>query len=312
MSGLFYYLRTFLNSKSDLYFYKTLKQLKSILFINGKFSKIIGVPAVVTLLSVVVTSLIYMIFQYVNPWQGMELGVAGNFEEFCELNRMNELFREPVNTISNLAFLFYGAVCIAFYRNDLNKRIRSNLLVEFPEYSLIMGIFFLYLAFGSFFYHASLTIIGQHHDMTATYSVATFPVIFNAVQILVGIGNRKSFSARKNIAQIGFFILLITPLFFYAVKWKLNANIALPIIFSLIFITSLLTQKFISGKSYPVFLLLGFISLATAFGLWYADKNNFWCNPYGFLQGHAVWHILTGLAAFFIYLYLRSERKKLF
>jgi len=33
---------------------------------------------------------------------------------------------------------------------------------------------------------------------------------------------------------------------------------------------------------------------------------NPWCAPSGF-QGHAVWHVLSGLGAFFLYLYFRSE-----
>ena len=288
-----------------------MKRLKSILFIHGNISAIIAVPAVVTLLSVVTTTLIYMMFQFVNPWEGMELGVAGKFEEFCELNRMNELFREPMNTISNLAYLFYGATCITFFRNDNNKKMRGNLIVEFPEYSLLMGFSFIYLAFGSFFYHASLTKAGQQHDMAATYAVAAFPVIYNVLQLMVGLKKRKSFAAKKNIAQVGFFTIVVIDVLFYVFKWQLNSSILLPVIFAFTAVTSLLSAKLISGKSYFVFLALAFISLGVAFGLWYADRHNYWCNPIGIFQGHAVWHILTGLAAFFMYLFLRSERKKL-
>lgn len=287
-----------------------MKRLKNILFIHGNIASVVAVPAVVTLLTVVVTVLIHMLFQHMNPWEGMELGVAGTFEEFCEMNRMNELFREPVNTISNLAYLLYGSICIAFFKNDTAKKLRYNLILEFPEYSLLMGFAFIYLAFGSFYYHASLTKVAQRHDMAATYIVAAFPVIFNILNIVVALKKNKSYLVRKNIAQAGFFIMILAAILFYVFKWKLNANIALPTIFILIGITSFLSAKLIDGKSYFWFLLLGMLFLATAFGLWYADRFNFWCNPIGILQGHAVWHILTGFAAFFVYLFLRSERKK--
>lgn len=287
-----------------------LKRLKSILFIHGKLTSIIAVPLVVTFLSVVTTLLVYMLFQHVNVWQGMELGVAGTFEEFCELNRMNELFREPVNTLSNLAYLLYGSICIAFYKNDLLKKMRNNLLLEFPEFSLLMGFAFLYLAFGSFYYHASLTKVAQRHDMAATYSVAIFPVVINTLNLLINFGNKRNFLFRKQTAQAGFFMIILASILFYVFKWYLNSNIALPVIFVLIAVTAFLSINFIEGKSYVWFLLLGVLFMAIAFGLWYADRFNFWCNPVGIFQGHAIWHLLTGLAAFFVYLFLRSERKK--
>ncbi len=287
-----------------------LKRLKSILFIHGKLSTVIAVPIVVTLISLVTAILVYMLFRHINVWQGMELGVAGTFEEFCELNHMNELFREPVNTLSNLAYLLYGSICIAFYKNDLLKKMRGNLIVEFPEFSLLMGFAFLYLAFGSFYYHASLTKVAQRHDMAATYTVTVFPVIINVLNLLIGFKKSSNFLFRKQTAQVGFFVIVITSIFFYVFKWHLNANIVLPLMFILIGVTSFLSVSFFEGKSYIWFLLFGFFFLLVAFGLWYADRFNFWCNPVGIFQGHAVWHFLTGLAAFFVYLFLRSERKK--
>jgi hypothetical protein len=262
----------------------------------------------ISVLSALVCVLVYYLFGHFNPWQGMALGVAGTFEEFCEQNRMNQLFREPVNTVSNLAFLFFGAVCISFYTNDKTKKIRYNLLLEFPEFSLLMGLSFIWLCFGSFFYHASLTKIAQQMDMSGTYAVTVFPIVYNMLLLSLHFLRSNSYHQRKQIATIGFFSIIILDVLMFVFKWQLNGTILLPILILLTAISSYFIISLIKGKYYTGFIIAAFLSCLVAFGLWYMDKQKYWCLPYSIIQGHAVWHILTGLSAFFIYLFLRSMR----
>ncbi len=41
--------------------------------------------------------------------------------------------------------------------------------------------------------------------------------------------------------------------------------------------------------------------------IWTLDLNHIICDPYGPLQGHAVWHVLSAFSAGLLYLYYRSE-----
>jgi hypothetical protein len=47
-------------------------------------------------------------------------------------------------------------------------------------------------------------------------------------------------------------------------------------------------------------------SLLIAFAIWNASKQ--WlCDPSSYVQGHAIWHILDAVAAYFLYRYYASE-----
>src|SRR5690606_4644670 len=48
-------------------------------------------------------------------------------------------------------------------------------------------------------------------------------------------------------------------------------------------------------------------SILTAFVIWNVTKT--WlCDPRSIIQGHAIWHILGAVAAYFLYRYYASER----
>jgi hypothetical protein len=51
---------------------------------------------------------------------------------------------------------------------------------------------------------------------------------------------------------------------------------------------------------------LSLASILTAFAIWNATKT--WlCDPHSYLQGHAIWHVLDAVSAYFLYRYYASE-----
>lgn len=287
-----------------------LKQLKTILFIHNGYSRIIAIPMVITVIASVIATLCFYLFKHTNVWEHYSLGVAGTFEEFCEHNRMDELFREPVNTISNLSYLLFGAICLSFFTNDKTKKNRYNLIVEFPEFSLLMGLSFIWLCFGSFFYHASLSRIGQQFDMAGTYAVCIFPLVYNLLYLSLPLFKQNSLSSRNKWAIAAFFLIILLDVLFFIFKWQLNSLYVLPAFIIGIIITTYASIVFVKGKYYNAFLFVAVLSCLLAFALWYADKQKIWCMPYHIIQGHALWHFLTGFSAFNLYLFLRSTRKR--
>ena len=55
------------------------------------------------------------------------------------------------------------------------------------------------------------------------------------------------------------------------------------------------------GRLFYFFAAAG--TFALAFGIWLLDILRIVCYPDSLFQGHALWHILDGLAAYFLYLY---------
>jgi hypothetical protein len=47
-------------------------------------------------------------------------------------------------------------------------------------------------------------------------------------------------------------------------------------------------------------------SILTAFAIWNGAKARL-CEPHSLIQGHAIWHILGAVAAYFLYRYYASE-----
>lgn len=43
-------------------------------------------------------------------------------------------------------------------------------------------------------------------------------------------------------------------------------------------------------------LAIAVLALAIAYAAWLADDRGLWCEPGSWLQGHALWHLLTALA----------------
>jgi hypothetical protein len=50
-------------------------------------------------------------------------------------------------------------------------------------------------------------------------------------------------------------------------------------------------------------LLVAFFSFVVAFGVWTLDIRHILCDPGSMWQGHALWHVLNGVATFSLYLY---------
>jgi len=100
-----------------------------------------------------------------NIWQGMTLSKSALTVEYCEFSNPDLFFHQPMNTYSNLVYFFFGVLICQIAWWDYKSRNFQNLLANFPLLSALMGVCFIYLSFGSTFFHASLTWAGQRMDM---------------------------------------------------------------------------------------------------------------------------------------------------
>jgi hypothetical protein len=61
------------------------------------------------------------------------------------------------------------------------------------------------------------------------------------------------------------------------------------------------TRTFIHGVA-------ALASMLVAFGIWLLSTNG-WCDPGSIWQGHAAWHLLCAVAAYWLYRLYASERR---
>ncbi len=271
---------------------------------RDSLSSLLKGPTIIFIITTAILATVFYLVWDVNMWQGWTLGSNGTNTIFCEKNRLDEFIRQRANTWSNLAYLFYGLVCAKLALHDATNKPQGNFVTRNPAISWLFGFTFLYLCFGSFFFHASITRIGQHFDMGGTYALVAFPILINLVKIYKHYKpvNEAKLTMATVVAAFIVFALL------FAVKWHMNSSIALPAFIVGIIITSL-WYHFVSKAPYRMlFGVMAILSTSAAFFIWWLDRYKHWCDPESLIQGHAFWHVLTGLGGFFVYLMLRSEQ----
>jgi hypothetical protein len=65
-------------------------------------------------------------------------------------------------------------------------------------------------------------------------------------------------------------------------------------------------------RAAPAWFWAGVAAFVTAYGIWLTGTaDHAWCRPDAPVQAHAVWHLLSALATWCFFLYLRSERPAL-
>ena len=218
---------------------------------------------------------------------------------FCELQR-DGLIRQPINTYSNLAFVLVGLLILAIGREDGRRGEPRNAMQSQRAFWMVFGLAAIAIGAGSFFYHASLTFVGQWFDVMGMYLFITFALAYNYARLR---------PIRPAIFVIGYvvmnamlcYLLIVNPAARrQAFTVLVYCVIALELLVLLVERPRIKTRYFVSA--------IGL--LAIAYGIWTLDESGLLCVPASWLQGHAVWHVLTALSAGSLYLYYGSENGK--
>ncbi len=97
---------------------------------------------------------------------------------FCEaINRVSVL-KQPANTWSSYAFVVAGLFIHFIYPRAVASSLRYS-----PAHLYIFSISSVLVGFGSAFYHASLTFIGQFFDVFGMYLLANFLLVYSVERL---------------------------------------------------------------------------------------------------------------------------------
>ncbi len=234
---------------------------------------------------------------------------------FCEAIG-NGTIRQPINTWSNLAFVWVGAWVVgdlqlrqaalrlkskADSENTL-KRVSTRFVYQQPNSfgapMHVFGVACIAIGLGSWFYHASLSFVGQWFDVMSMYLLGTFMVLHAAAR-LRPIGDR-TFTVYYVAINVALGVLLIV--------WP----DARRYVFGVLIVAALILEaishrrKLATLQARWLIAALGVYVVAQV--IWTLDLNHIVCDPTSVLQGHAVWHVLTAASAGLLYLYYQSEK----
>lgn len=234
-----------------------------------------------------------MLSGYTNPhppgcfWHEAAEKFGASNIKWCEQTLCN-VISEPANTWSNLALLAFG---LLIYK--MAKSSRSSALKWIP-------FAFLFMAAASFFYHASNFYISQVFDFLGIYLLIHWLLALNLIRARI-------FKTKGALIFYAAFIVMnsLALHLMYLFHYKFQVLVAFAGV--LIFVTEFWARKKGSTPSQTIWFKLsaGTIIIAQSFSL--VDLTRVMCEPSNHLvQGHAIWHILSGLSLFFYFKHIRQ------
>lgn len=228
------------------------------------------------------------------PWRAWRPAVCVP-DCFCEQPRPG-LIRQPADTWSNLAYVAVGVALLAEAARA--PRRRSGRLGDDARHTALYGALIVFLGAGSFFFHASLTLVGEWFDVFGMYVVMGYLALYalRRSKLLPGsLAGWFAALAASSAAVLSFHagMLLRLPLF--------AAILAVLLAVELFNWTR--GQRRMDISWLAAALLCFFVS----FAIWTLDKTRVLCDPESLLQGHAVWHVLGAACLAALFFYFRSE-----
>lgn len=227
-----------------------------------------------------------------NSWSGWKLSTGFPDRTFCEQIR-NGSIRQPLNTWSSVIFILIGLW--AARRSFLDRQPTPRLppVRNHQMYGLLYGGALVMLGIGSWLFHASLTYLGHFVDVVGMYFLGGFLFTYG-------------WSRKLRQSPTGFTIvytLVVLPLVLFQWFRPEASRYAFAIL-----ILAALSIEIILHNSLNNWLFVGaVITLGLGFGIWILDEKKLLCWPESCIQGHAIWHILTGISTQLSYLYYLSE-----
>jgi hypothetical protein len=174
-------------------------------------------------------------------------------------------------------------------------------MLVYPAYSITFGFAVVVIGLGSFFYHASLTFAGQWFDVMGMYLLMSFAVLYRLASLYPFGGARFALIYGAANVTLGAFLIGLPQY-----RREMFAAFVLAVL-----ALELLNYSIQKSRIRMRYFLAALASFGVAYAIWLLDNLHIWCVPEGWLQGHAVWHVLTAGAAGLLYLYYRSEVRSL-
>ncbi|MDP5120848.1 MAG: ceramidase [Spirosomaceae bacterium] len=233
----------------------------------------------------------------------MELSKSALTVEYCEFNNPEALFHQKINTYSNLIYFFLGMVIMLFSKSNFNADDSQNRLVSFSYLSILLGVCFIYLSFGSAFFHASLTWAGQRVDMNGTYSLSIVTLAIG----LYSVFHKVKLSEKSKKMVIAGLVLIIVA--FYEIHLRVSSSLLLPAFILCIWLLTIINYFQFRKQRSLLLAIASFVLIIAALKVRQLDVDKIGCDPNSIFQGHSLWHVMTGVSSFCGYAFFRFEKR---
>ena len=301
----------------------------------------------ITLVASIGFLVIFSLLSYFQLIQSVDtLGLIGEASRWCE-RVSGGIFREPINTLTNLGFMVVGLYILYKLTNEISFNEFSGL----NKITILYGVTVVYLGPGSMMMHGTNTEWGGWADNLSMVMYITIPWLYNCYKmsnwsvntlmkiyfsiILVYAIMRGLFGDGMGIGlnlfgvSIGLWVIseflykfwspymrfisgfvgfLVLMLFgIFPMEVFENINDYWWIVF--FWLPGLLANKSPEGYRTYRWYFAGMIAYMSAFAIWLTGvPDSETCNPDGLFQAHGIWHLLTALSTILFFYHYRSEK----
>jgi len=208
---------------------------------------------------------------------------------FCEAIR-SEGIKQPANSWSSLGFVVVAVLVVVRLARKPHDRRAAYLL-----YVLALVV----VGLGSAWFHATLTFNAQFADVLGMYLVATFALLYS-------IGRLRPLSSTALVScYIAVNVVLAMLLYWHPVVRRY--------VFAAQLLAALGVEILIRRRHGPIaatrHLSKAAAIMAVAFMIWILDFTRVVCRPESLIQGHAIWHILGAVAAWYLFRYYHESHQ---
>lgn len=228
-------------------------------------------------------------FNYLpNVWAGWAPDPCRTVDCFCEAFQDRWVF-QPLVAYSNLAYVLVGGLVLAWCptRHQLSQ----------SGYAGVYGGITIGVGVGSFFYHASLTRIGEWFDLMGMYALTGFLVLYNLTRL-------RAFSGK---VFGGLYLILLAALGVGLIV----ANAWQQVYMAGLVVVALVLEGLVLVKRRPRVEWRYLVGGLACFGLgalfWAGSAPGEWCGRLGPIPPHTLWHSLSAAAVGLLFLYYRSD-----
>ena len=243
--------------------------------------------------TVAVASIGLLVLAISQGWLGPDVGRGANF---CEAAR-DGLVRQPANTFSNAGFVVAGLL-VGHHAGRLTAdAVMSRTVATFFACVVVL------LGPGSAAMHATQSEWGGHLDMLSMYLVAGFAASWAWVRWARA--GTTAFVVAYVACVAACELVGLWPDPVPAVHY--SGNLA----FGVLLVAAVVLETLVwrRGETAIVFRhgIVALVAMLVAFTIWLLS-NAGWCDPHSLLQGHAAWHLLCAVSAYWLFRMYASER----
>ena len=210
---------------------------------------------------------------------------------------------QPANAWSNAGFVIIGLLVLA----DAGRRSGTGRMARDSRAAWLYGAVAIFLGIGSFAFHGSMRAWGGYVDVLSMHAFIAYVLVYDLDRVHRWTWERFTVWFSTMLAGFAIAIAFVPPehgktLFavFVLIVLLVEAAVSYPRMRPW-------SQVRLDPRRMPWF-WTGLGLFVGANIIWNLSRTGgVWCDPQSLIQGHAVWHLLTGASVGAFYLYFRGE-----